>query len=209
MDVQNDFLPGGPLGVPEGDAVVPVIRRLAGADAGPAGGEPACDLLVATQDWHPADHGSFAASHPGRAPGETIELDGLEQILWPTHCVQGTPGAALADGIADLDFDAVFRKGEDPRTDSYSGFHDNGRRHDTGLAAWLRGHGVDEVLVTGLACDYCVKWTALDAVAEGFRTVLVRDATRGVELSPGDVERAIDEMRAAGVRIATADDLAA
>lgn len=207
VDVQPDFLPGGPLGVPDGDAVIPVIRRLAGADPGAGAGAPVADLVVATQDWHPADHGSFAANHPGHAPGEVIDFDGLEQILWPVHCVQGTPGAELAEGIGDLAFDAIVRKGEDPRVDSYSGFHDNGHRRSTGLADWLRERGVDEVLVTGLAADYCVKFTALDAVDEGFTTTLVRDATRGVDLSPGDTERALEELRRKGVRIATSDDV--
>ena len=189
VDVQNDFCPGGTLPVPEGDRVVEVINRI----------QPGFDLVVATQDWHPADHGSFAANHPGRRPGEQIELAGLPQILWPVHCVQGTPGAELHPGLDRSQIARVFPKGTDPKVDSYSGFFDNGRRSSTGLGEYLKGQGVTEVCVAGLATDYCVKATALDAVGLGFKTYLVEDACRGVELRPGDVRRAIDEMRQQGV----------
>ncbi len=190
VDVQNDFCPGGALAVPEGDRIVPLINSL----------QPRYELVVATQDWHPADHGSFAASHPGRSPGELIELAGLPQILWPVHCVQGTPGAEFHPGL-NLDRVArTFRKGTNPQIDSYSGFFDNGRRTSTGLGEYLRGQGVKEVHVCGLATDYCVKWTALDAVDQGFETCLLEDACRGVELHSGDVQKALEEMRRAGVR---------
>ena len=191
VDLQNDFLPGGALAVAEGDQTVPVANRLM-ADF---------DLVVATKDWHPADHGSFASQHEGRSPGELIELHGLTQVLWPDHCVQGTPGAEFA---ADLELDRVhevFVKGTDPTVDSYSGFFDNGRRQDTGLSAWLKEQGVASVTVLGLATDYCVKFTALDAVSEGFATTLMLEGSRGVELQEGDVERAIEEMREAGVTV--------
>ena len=193
VDVQNDFLPGGALAVPEGHRIIPVVNALM----------PGCDLVVATQDWHPAGHGSFAANHPGQEPGEVITLDGLDQILWPVHCVAGTVGAEFAPGLDTGRIDHVVHKGADPSVDSYSGFHDNGRRHDTGLARFLRQQGVAEVLVAGLATDYCVKFTTLDSIREGFRTTLVADACRGVDLAPGDVDRAVAEMRAAGVTIAT------
>ena len=172
VDVQNDFCPGGALPVPEGDRVVEVINRI----------QPGFDLVVATQDWHPADHGSFAANHPGRRPGEQIELAGLPQILWPVHCVQGTPGAELHAGLDRSRIARVFHKGTDPNVDSYSGFFDNGRRTSTGLGEYLKGQGVTEVYVCGLATDYCVKFTALDAVGLGFKTYLIEDACRGVEL---------------------------
>ncbi len=191
IDLQNDFLPGGALAVGDADAVVAPINAL--MDRFP--------IVAATQDWHPADHGSFAANHPGRAPGEVIDLHGLSQVLWPTHCVQGTPGAAFADGLRTDRFDHVARKGMDPTLDSYSGFFDNGHRHATGLHAWLRARGVTAVWVAGVATDYCVKFTALDAVALGLRTHLVVDACRGVNLHPGDIERAIGELAAAGVHI--------
>jgi nicotinamidase/pyrazinamidase len=191
VDIQNDFCPGGALAVPDGDAVVPVINRIQGN----------YDLVVATQDWHPANHGSFAANHPGGAVGEQIELAGQEQILWPVHCVQETPGAAFHP---DLNLDRVarvFRKGTDPAIDSYSGFFDNGHRAATGLGDYLRERGVEEVHVCGLATDYCVKFTALDAIALGFRVALLEEAARGVELRPGDVRRAVEEMRRRGVTI--------
>ena len=192
VDVQTDFLPGGPLGVPGGDAVVPVINGIADR----------FDLVVATQDWHPPAHGSFAANHPGRSPGEVVELHGLPQVLWPTHCVRGTRGADLGAALCGDRIEAIFRKGTDPAVDSYSGLFDNGHRRSTGLADYLRGRGVTAVAVCGLATDYCVKFTALDAVAEGFAVSLIEDASRGVDLRPGDVAAAVEQMRRAGVRVA-------
>jgi len=191
VDVQNDFLPGGPLAVPGGDAVVPVINRLVDR----------FDLVVATQDWHPPGHGSFAANHRGKRPGDVIDLHGLPQVLWPTHCVRGTPGAELAAGLCGDRIEAIFRKGTDPAVDSYSGLFDNGHRRRTGLADYLRGRGVTAVAVCGLATDYCVRFTALDAVAEGFDVTLVEDASRGVDLRPGDVAAAVNQMRRAGVGV--------
>jgi nicotinamidase/pyrazinamidase len=192
VDVQNDFCPGGALSVPGGDGVVPVINTI----------QPGFDLVVATQDWHPADHGSFAANHPGRRPGEQIELAGLSQILWPVHCVQNTPGADLHPRLDRARIARVFRKGTNPSVDSYSGFFDNGRRWSTGLGDYLKGQGVTDVHVCGLATDYCVKATALDAVGLGFTTYLIEDACRGVELHADDVRRVIDEMREQGVVVA-------
>ena len=160
-DVQNDFCPGGALPVPGGDQVVEVINRM----------QPKFELVVAIQDWHPADHGSFAANHPGRSPGEQIELAGLPQILWPVHCVQGTPGAELHPGLDRSRIARVFRKGTDPSVDSYSGFFDNGRRSSTGLGEYLKDQGVTDVYICGLATDYCVKATAMDAANLGFNDV--------------------------------------
>lgn len=191
VDVQNDFCSGGALAVPEGDRVVPEINRRQGE----------FDLVVATQDWHPPTHGSFAANHPGRRPGEQIMLAGLPQILWPVHCVQNTPGAELHPELNLEQIARVFPKGTDPTVDSYSGFFDNGRRHGTGLAEYFQQQGATDVFVCGLATDYCVRATALDAVALGFRTHLLEAACRGVELRPGDVRQAIDEMRRQGVVI--------
>jgi nicotinamidase/pyrazinamidase len=191
VDVQNDFCPGGALPVPDGDQVVPIINRI----------QPAFDLVVATQDWHPADHGSFAANHPGCCAGQEIVLAGLPQMLWPIHCVQGTPGAELHPRLDRSRIARVFRKGTDPSVDSYSGLFDNGRRRSTGLGDYLTQQGVTEVYVCGLATDYCVKFTALDAVDLGFKTHLVEAACRGVELHPGDIQRAVDEMRGRGVAI--------
>jgi nicotinamidase/pyrazinamidase len=193
IDLQNDFLPGGALPVPEGDRVIPVANRL----------QPAFPLVVATQDWHPRDHGSFAIRHPGRNPGELGELAGLPQVLWPVHCVQGTPGAAFAPGLDTMRVARVFPKGTDATIDSYSGFFDNGHRKTTGLGDYLRQQGVTDIFLAGLATDYCVKFTALDARALGFNTHLFTDACRGVELHPGDVARALADMHAVGVRLLT------
>jgi nicotinamidase/pyrazinamidase len=195
VDIQNDFVPGGALAVPEGDRIIPVVNRL----------QPHFDLVVATQDWHPAHHGSFAANHPGRQPGEMTELDGLPQILWPVHCVQETRGADFVPGLDQQRWDRVFRKGLDPKIDSYSGFFDNGHRHATGLGDYLRAKGVTDVYLAGLATDYCVKFTALDARKLGFQTHLIEDACRGVDLRPGDVQRAVEAMRAEGVEILSAN----
>src|SRR3954468_12732007 len=147
VDVQNDFVPGGALPVPEGDKVLPVINNL----------QPKFDLVVATQDWHPASHGSFAANHPGKKPGDVIQLKGLPQILWPVHCVQNTTGAAFVPTLDAKRIAKVFPKGTDPQVDSYSGFFDNGRQKATGLAEYLKQRGVTELYIVGLATDYCVK----------------------------------------------------
>lgn len=191
VDVQNDFCPGGALAVPEGDRVVPVINRL----------QARFDLVVATQDWHPPDHGSFAANHPGRQPGEFIELGGLEQVLWPVHCVQHTPGAAFHPDLDVARVAQVFQKGIDPNIDSYGAFFDNGHRRSTGLDDYLKERAVADVYIGGLATDYCVKYTALDAVRLGFATHVIEDACRGVNLEEGDVVRAVEEMRSHGVMI--------
>lgn len=193
VDVQNDFIEGGALAVPGGGEVVPIIGRL----------QAGFDLVVATQDWHPADHRSFAANHPGKSVGEIIDLDGLEQVLWPVHGVQGTPGADFAPGLDRSRWAAVFQKGTDPAIDSYSGFFDNGHRQATGLGAFLRERGAENVWVAGLATDYCVKFTALDAIKEGLAVHLIGNACRGVEVRPGDTSRAVEAMRAAGVRVET------
>ena len=191
VDIQNDFLPGGALAVPRGDEVIPVANRLS----------PTFDLVVATQDWHPRDHGSFAANNPGKKPFEMGELGGLPQVMWPVHCVQGTRGAELHDGLDRARIAHVSRKGMDAAIDSYSGFFDNGKKTATDLAAWLKARGVTKLGVMGLATDVCVKFTALDAVALGFEVTLIADGCRAVELHPGDGAKAIADMRAAGVRV--------
>jgi len=195
VDLQNDFCPGGPLAVPQSDEVIPVVNCLLSR----------FDLVVATQDWHPADHGSFAANHTGKQPGEVIQLDGLDQILWPTHCVQNSTGAEFHPLLETSRIAKVFRKGTDPRIDSYSGFFDNGRRASTGLADYLREQGVARLYVCGLATDYCVKFTALDAVELGLETYLIQDACRAVNLQRDDADRALADMQSAGVRLTAAD----
>ena len=189
VDVQNDFMPGGPLAVPEGDAVVPVINRIQGD----------YDVVVATQDWHPADHGSFASQHPGTEPFAAGELDGIAQTFWPDHCVQGTRGAEFHPDLDMRPAVAIFRKGVERRIDSYSAFFDNGRRRHTGLGAWLRSKDVDTVHVAGLAAEICVAFTAADARELGFEVVVLEAATRA--LDDAAWEEKADELREAGVRI--------
>jgi nicotinamidase/pyrazinamidase len=196
VDIQNDFLPGGALAVPAANEVIPVANRVLRS----------FDLIVATQDWHPANHGSFAGNHPGKATGDIVELDGLPQILWPIHCVQGTFGAELVSDLDKTRISRIFPKGTDPFIDSYSGFFDNGHRKSTGMVEFLRDKVVSDCYIIGLATDYCVKFTALDALQAGFRVHLVIDGCRGVQLTAGDVEKATQEMVQAGVQIAKSHD---
>jgi len=198
VDLQNDFCPGGALAVPEGNTVIPLANALM----------KNVDLVVATQDWHPANHGSFAANHVGKNVFEMIDLAGLPQVLWPVHCVQNTPGAAFVNELNAKGIHNVFKKGTDPSIDSYSGFFDNGHRKATGLGEYLKQKGVTDVYVLGLATDYCVKFTALDARTLGFKTFFVEDASRGVNLQPTDVVKAIADMKAAGVTIMNSNTLA-
>jgi nicotinamidase/pyrazinamidase len=197
VDIQNDFLPGGALSVPHGDEVVTVANALI----------PLFARVIATQDWHPADHGSFASSHPGRKPGEVIDLNGLAQVLWPPHCIQETRGAEFAPGFDTSKIERVFRKGTDPAIDSYSGMYDNAHRRSTGLGEYLKETGVFELYLMGLATDYCVLFTALDARAEGFAVFLVEDGCRGIELHPGDISRAMESMRGKGAIIIRSSDV--
>lgn len=197
VDIQNDFVPGGALPVPNGNDVVPVANRLM----------PHFDLVVATQDWHPPDHVSFADNHAGRKVGDVIRVNGTEQVLWPVHCVQETKGAELVAELDTARIQRTFHKGTDSRVDSYSGFYDNNRVHSTGLAKFLKDAGVSDVCILGLATDVCVKFTALDARRLGFKTCVVADGCRGIDLQPGDVDRAFEEMRQAGATIVQSDDL--
>lgn len=197
VDVQNDFMPWGSLPVTDGDAVVAVANALA----------PRFPLVVASQDWHPPNHGSFASNHPGTSPGDVIELMGEPQVLWPDHCVQNTPGASFHSGLDVSHIDAVVHKGIDPGIDSYSVFFDNAHKRATGLKEILAARAVDEVCLVGLATDYCVRWSALDARRLGLRVTVVSDGVRAVELSKGDAAGAIDEMRQAGCRIITAAEV--
>ena len=196
IDIQNDFMPFGSLPVADGDAVVAGANALA----------PRFELVVATQDWHPAGHASFASSHPGHSAGEVVDVAGLPQVLWADHCVQNSPGASFHSGLDVAQIDYVTRKGTDPAIDSYSGFFDNNHAKDTGLSAYLRGRGVEEIWVAGLALDYCVKFTALDGRGEGFAVVVAEDGCRAVNLAPDDGPRALAEMAAAGCRIAKSNE---
>ncbi len=197
VDLQRDFLPGGALAVPEGDRVVPLANQLARRFR----------LVAATQDWHPPDHVSFAASHPGKSPGDVIVLGEIRQVLWPVHCVQFTPGAAFAPGLDTGPIARIFAKGTQRDVDSYSGFFDVLRRRSTGLAEFLRGQDVGVIYILGLATDYCVRATALDACSLGFETRLVADACRGVELHAGDVQRALAEMQQAGIQLVHSSEI--
>jgi len=197
VDLQNDFMPGGALAVEEGNEVVAIANYLA----------PRFDLVVATQDWHPANHASFASTHQGRKPGDQVELNGVTQTLWPDHCVQGTPGADFHANLHRNSIDRIFHKGTNPEIDSYSGFYDNNRQFSTGMTDWLRKQGVEQVYIMGLATDYCVKFTALDAIKEGFRTFLITDGCRGVNLNSGDVALALSQMSETGVNLISSREI--
>ena len=189
IDIQNDFLPGGQLAVPAGDEIIPLVNAL----------QPQFDLVAATQDWHPAGHQSFASSHAGRAQFDQIDLHGLPQVLWPDHCTQASQGAELAPALRTERVEAIFRKGMSPEIDSYSAFYDNGHRKSTGLADYLRGRGVTEVVLAGLAADYCVYYSALDALAAGFATTVVTDATRAISAAGWVAAQA--DLTARGARL--------
>lgn len=194
IDLQNDFMPTGSLPVADGDSVVPVANRVMAALSGDA-------IIVATQDWHPANHGSFATQHAGKSPGELVKLGGVDQVLWPDHCVQLSHGAQLHTELDSRKIEKLFFKGTDVGIDSYSAFFDNGHRRATGLADWLRVRGVRDIVTLGLATDFCVKFSVLDALELGFRVTLVSDGCRGVNLQAGDSERAIAEMAERGARV--------
>ncbi len=191
VDVQNDFCPGGALAVDGGDAVVPLVNAIA----------PRFGIRVLTQDWHPADHRSFAANHPGAAPFSTVEMPYGPQVLWPAHCIIGTPGAGFHPALAVDCADLVLRKGFRPQIDSYSAFYENDHRTATGLAGYLRERDLSELHFVGLAHDFCVAWSAVDAARLGFRATVIDDATRAIDLN-GSREAARDNMRQAGVTLA-------
>jgi nicotinamidase/pyrazinamidase len=187
IDIQVDFLPGGTLAVPEGDQIISLVNKL----------QEQFDLVVATQDWHPETHKSFASNHSGKKPFEMIELQGMEQVLWPDHCIQGSLGAEFSENLSMLKVEAIFRKGMNPEIDSYSGFYDNGHQKSTGLANYLRGKNVTEVYLCGLAGDFCVYFSAKDALLEGFKTYLIEDATRSIDLKGFELAK-IDIIKCGG-----------
>jgi nicotinamidase/pyrazinamidase len=189
-DLQYDFLPGGSLAVADGHTIIGPINRLAGIFR----------HIAMTQDWHPLGHVSFASSHDGKSPFETIELSYGTQILWPDHCVQGTRGAAISDEIDIPHAELIIRKGYEPAIDSYSGFIEADRTTRTGLAGYLRERGFRRVFCVGLALDFCVAWTALDARAAGFETYVIEDASRAIDTN-GSLGRAYRDLDAAGVRL--------
>src|SRR5690606_17269690 len=196
VDVQNDFVTGGKLEVANGEQIIPLVNELAGK----------FELVVATQDWHPQDHKSFASQHPGKQPFEKIVLGGLDQMLWPDHCVQESHGAAFHPQLKTDRTEAIFRKGMDPGIDSYSGFYDNGHRKSTGLAGYLKEREVKKVYVCGLAADYCVYFTARDAIECGFQASIIEDATRAID--PAGFEKAKVDLRNLGGEIIDSTTLA-
>ncbi|MGB4705492.1 MAG: bifunctional nicotinamidase/pyrazinamidase [Candidatus Saccharicenans sp.] len=195
VDLQNDFLPGGSLAVPRGDEIIPLVNKI----------QEKFDLVVATQDWHPKNHLSFASNHPGKQPFEVINLNGIEQVLWPDHCVQGEKGALFSRNFDDRRVEAIFRKGTDPSIDSYSGFFDNGRKKSTGLADYLRGRGVLQLYVCGLAAEFCVLYTALDAIELGFETYYLEDVTRS--LSQEGFKQAKEQILQRGGHLIRSEEL--
>ena len=191
VDIQNDFCKGGNLAVPEGESIVQQVNAM----------QKDYDLIVATQDFHPKNHKSFASNNPGKKIGELGELNGQVQVMWPDHCVQNTFGSEFHPLLNMTNVRKVFPKGVNPEVDSYSGFFDNDKKSSTGLGEWLKEKGVKEVHVVGLALDYCVKATALDSAALGFKTKVFVSATKAVNLNPDDGRNAIEEMKAKGVEI--------
>jgi nicotinamidase/pyrazinamidase len=197
VDMQNDFMPGGPLGVHQADEIVETINALM----------PCFPLVIATQDWHPKDHVSFADNHPGKKIGDRVVVNGLEQILWKRHCVRNTPGAELVSSLNREPIESIFYKGTDPLIDSYSSFFDNAKQRATGLEEYLKTRGIDEIYIAGVATDYCVLYSARDAVELGFKVFIILDACKGIDLEPGDIDRAIEEMRKKKCTIIFAKDI--
>lgn len=193
VDLQNDFCPGGSLAVPEGDAVVAIANAL----------QAYFSLIVATQDWHPADHMSFAVNHQDAAIGSVRELNGMMQTLWPVHCVQGSHGAAFHPQLAQAKISHITHKGQDNFVDSYSAFFDNAHDHATNLHDYLQANQVKHIYILGLATDYCVKFSVLDALRLGYQVTVIEDGCRGVGLHENDISQAIADMKAAGASFST------
>lgn len=196
VDVQNDFCPGGALAVPDGDTIVPVINSLS----------EHFDSVIQTQDWHPADHHSFASSHKGKEPYDTIELEYGTQVLWPDHCVQGTTGADFHPNLNTHKTQVIIRKGFRKSIDSYSTFFENDQSTETGLNGYLKQRGIKELYTVGLATDFCIKWSILDGISEGFTMNIVMDAVKGIDLN-GSLDKAWQEMKEKGVNITSSKEL--
>jgi len=199
VDLQNDFCKGGHLAVPGGDEVIPLANQL----------QQRFDLIVASQDWHPQDHTSFAVNHPGSAVGDVLLIDHMTQILWPEHCVQNSHGASFHPDLDTHKITKIFHKGAQKNIDSYSAFFDNAHDQSTGLGEYLNNKNVKDVYIIGLATDYCVKYSTLDALKLGFSVYVIEDACRGVGLKNDDIANAYNEMRAAGAKIIRSADITA
>jgi nicotinamidase/pyrazinamidase len=197
VDVQNDFCPGGTLAVPEGDKIIPVINKISGK----------FKKVIGTQDWHPEGHMSFAVNHPGKKVYDVIEYKGIEQVLWPNHCVQGTPGAGFHPDLDTENIDLILRKGINPEIDSYSAFQENDKKTLTGLEGYLKTLNVKQTYFCGLALDYCVFYSAMDAKEIGFETYVVIDATKGIDSPEGNIDKSLAIMKKKGIKIVKSDDI--
>jgi nicotinamidase/pyrazinamidase len=197
IDIQNDFCPGGALAVPEGDKIIPLINKLS----------VRFKRVIATQDWHPEDHLSFAVNHPGKKEFDVIDYNGMEQVLWPSHCVSGTPGAEFHPDLAMKNVDLILRKGSNPEIDSYSAFRENDKETLTGLEGYLKTLGIKETYLCGLALDYCVFYSAMDAKELGLETYVIIDATRGIDSPEGNIDKSLTIMKEKGIEIIESQDL--
>ncbi|WP_282016878.1 bifunctional nicotinamidase/pyrazinamidase [Salegentibacter mishustinae] len=195
VDPQNDFMPGGSLSVPNGDEIIPIINEL----------QEKFDLVIASQDWHPAGHASFASSHKGKSEFETIELNGIEQVMWPEHCVQNTEGAEFHKDLKTAKIEAIFRKGTSLEIDSYSAFYDNRHLKSTGLSGYLKEKNAEDLYFCGLAAEICVHFTAIDAIKEGFKATIIEDATRA--LNAADFGKAKAELKGLGGKVITSSTI--
>ena len=196
VDIQNDFCPGGALAVPNGDSIIPVVNNLI----------EHYDVIVQTQDWHPHSHSSFASSHDGKDPFDTIEMDYGTQVLWPDHCVQGSKGAEFHKDLNTQKSQVIIRKGFRKAIDSYSTFFENDQKTTTGLSGYLKQRGITDLYTVGLATDFCVKWSILDGIDEGFTMHIVEDAVKGIDLN-GSLDEAWDEMKKKGVKVTQSKDI--
>jgi nicotinamidase/pyrazinamidase len=197
VDVQNDFCPGGALAVPEGDEIIPVINKISAK----------FKKVVATQDWHPEGHMSFAVNHPGNKVYDVIEYKGIEQVLWPNHCVQGTPGAEFHPDLDTENVDLILRKGNNPEIDSYSAFQENDKKTLTGLEGYLKTLNVRQTYFCGLALDYCVFYSAMDSKRLGFETYVIIDATMGIDSPEENIDKALREMKESNIKIIKSSDI--
>ena len=197
VDVQNDFCPGGALAVPEGDEIIPIINKLSGK----------FKKVIGTQDWHPESHKSFAVNHPGKKVYDVIEYKGIEQVLWPNHCVQGTPGAEFHPDLDTENVDLILRKGSNPEIDSYSAFQENDKKTLTGLEGYLKNLKIKKTYFCGLALDYCVFYSAMDSNRLGFETHVIIDATKGIDSPEGNIDKVLREMKESDIKIIKSSDI--
>ena len=201
VDMQNDFMPGGALPVDEGDQIIDSINYVVEIFKNNNG------IIVLTQDWHPENHMSFASSHPVKNPGDEFQSEGIGPILWPDHCIQGSQGANFHDKLKVNMANAIIRKGYNPTVDSYSGFIENDKKSETGLAGYLKSLNVKRIFICGLALDYCCYFTSLDGFDFGFEVYFLVNLTRGIDLPPGNISKSLQHMRDKGIRFATKDNL--